>query len=174
MAADLKTKYPSINTVPLTCVLTSMATDATLLAGRASSVVDNTTNLDLDHLVSGVIKTGTSPTANTTIELWIYAHHLIVSGTPSYPDSITGTDANKTMTSANVKAAALIRAPVTLVVDSTSARSYFFAPFSIAALFGGSMPPYWGLFVVHNTGVNLSATSTDHVIAYERVLGQQV
>lgn len=174
--ADLKTKYPSINTVALTIGLATgpLASDTNLLAGRASTVVDNSSIGDLDHLVSGVITTGTTPTANTTIELWVYAHHLIVSSTPSYPDGITGSDANKSMTSANVKAAALVRAPVTLVVDGTSNRSYYFAPFSIAALFGGTMPPYWGLFVVHNTGAALNATAGNHVIAYERVIGQQV
>ena len=173
MAADIKTKYAATSSVALTCVLTSLASDTNLLAGRASTAVDNTTNVDLDHLLSGVITTGTSPTVSTTIEVWVYSYHIITTGTPTYPDSITGTDANKSMTSTNVKNSALLRA-ATLTVDNTTARGYYFAPISIAALFGGTMPPFWGVYVVHNTGVALNSTAGNHVIHYERVLAQSV
>ncbi len=173
MAADIKTKYPATSSVALTLAIASLASDTNLLAGRAGTAVDNTTNLDLDHLVSGLITTGTTPTVSTTIEIWVYSYRSIASGTPTYPDGITGTDANKTMTSANVKASALVRA-ATIVVDATSNRGYEFAPFSISALFGGSMPPFWGLFVVHNTAAALHATAGNHVIHYERVQAQTV
>jgi hypothetical protein len=134
MAADIKSKYPATSSVALTCVMTSLASDTNLLAGRASTAVDNTTNVDLDHLLSGVITTGTTPTVGTFIEVWVYAPYLVTSGTPTYPDSITGTDANKTMTSLNVKNAALVRA-ASMVVDNTTGRGYYFAPVSIASLF---------------------------------------
>lgn len=171
--ALIKNNYPVNSSQVITCVLTSLATDPNLLAGRASTAVDNTVNLDLDHLLSGVITTGTTPTAGTTIEVWVYSYHIITTGTPTYPDSITGTDANKSMTSANVKSAALIRA-YTIVVDATTARSYYFPPLSIASLFGGTLPPYWGVFVVHNTAVALNATAGNHVIHYERIQAQTV
>jgi len=41
------------------------------------------------------------------------------------------------------------------VLVNTSDIAYPVAPFSIAQLFGGIMPKYWGLFVAHNTGVTL-------------------
>lgn len=171
--ADIKTKYPSTSSVAITCAIASLASDTNLLAGRAGTAVDNTTNVDLDHLVSGLITAGTSPTAGKTIEVWAYAYRSIASGTPTYPDSITGTDANKTMTSANVKQSAL-RLLASITVDATSSRGYEFPPTSIASLFGGSMPPFYGLFVVHDTAVALHATAGNHVIHYERVQAQTV
>lgn len=170
--ADIKTKYPqgSADTVALTLTLASLASDTNLLAGRASTAVNNTSNVDLDHLVSGVIREGTSPTVNTVIEVWAYSYYLISSGTPSYVDGITGSDANKTLTSANVKVSAL-RLVASIVVDNTSSRDYYIPPTSIAQLFG-ALPPFWGLFVVHNTGVNLNGTQV--ALNYERVQSQTV
>lgn len=171
MASDIKTKYPVNSTVAITCALASLASDTNLLAGRAGTALDNTTNLDLDHLVSGVIRTGTSPTVSTQIEVWAYSLVSEASGTPTYPDSITGTDAAKTLTSDNVKFAAL-RHVASITVDATTGRDYAIPPTSIAALFGGALPPFWGLFVVHNTGVALNATQT--ALQYTRVQGQTV
>lgn len=171
MASTIKTAYPATSTVALTLTLASLASDSTLLAGRASTAVDNTTNLDLDHLLAGAIATGTSPTVSTTIEVWVYSVASIASGTPTYVDSITGTDANKTMTSLNVKNSAM-RFAALFTVDATTGRNYFLAPVSVASLFGGSLPPFWGVFVVQNTGVALNATQV--ALQYERVQAQTV
>lgn len=170
--ADIKTKYPATSSVALTLAIASLAADTNLLAGRAGTAVDNTTNLDLDHLVSGVITTGTSPTASTQIEVWAYSAYKVVSGTPTYPDSITGTDAAKTLTSAGVKIGAL-RLVAVLTVDGTSNRAYPFSAVSIAGLFG-AMPKFWGLFVVHNTAAALNSTSGNHDFQYERIQAQTV
>jgi hypothetical protein len=170
--ADIKTKYPATSSVALALTLAGLASDTTLLAGRASAAVDNTANADLDHLVSGVIATGTSPTANTSIEIWAYASYKTAAGAPTYPDGFTGADAAKTMTAAGVKIGAL-RLVATITVDATSNRAYPFAPVSIASLFG-AMPKFWGLFVVHNTGVALNATAGNHDLQYERIQAQTV
>lgn len=170
--SDIKVKYPqsSADTVALTISLASLGSDTSLVAGRASTAVDNTSNLDLDHLVSGKIRLGTSPTASRVIEVWAYAPFKIASGTPTYPDSITGSDAAKTMTSANVKYAAL-RLLWQAFTDSTSDRDYFIPPTSIREAFG-NMPAFWGLFVVHSSGVNLNSTGGNHEFAYQRIQGQ--
>lgn len=170
--ADIKTKYPATSSVAITCTTASLASDTTLLAGRASTAVDNTANLDLDHRISGVLRvSGTAPTASTTIELWAYAPIIIASGTPTYPDSITGTDAAKTMTSAYVKFSAL-RLIATIYVDAAASRDYYVAPTSIANLFGGALPQFWGVFVVQGTGQALNATQVS--LQYDRVQGQTV
>ena len=172
MAALIKTSYPATSSVALTITLASLASDGSLLAGRASTAVDNTTNVDLDHLFSGIITTGTTPTVNTTIEVWAYASYKTVTGTPTYPDSITGTDAAKTMTSSSVKYSALARI-ATINVTATSNVAYPIAPVSIASLFG-SMPKFWGVFVVQSTAVALNATGGNHDLQYERIQGQTV
>jgi hypothetical protein len=169
--ALIKTSYPATSSVALTLAIASLGSDTNLLGGRASTAVDNATStLDLDHLLSGVVTTGTSPTAGTQIEIWAYSSYKTASGTPTYPDSITGTDASKTMTSANVKFSAL-RQVASITIDATSSRPYTFAPVSIASLFG-TLPKYWGIFVTHNTGVALSSTGQD--FQYERIQAQTV
>lgn len=164
----LQTNYPVTSTVALTHNLASLASDTNLLAGRASTAVDNTANQDVDHQVSGVIKTGTTPTVSTTIELWVYAFRSLAAGTPTYPDSITGADANKTMTSANVKYAGM-KLAASITVDATSNRDYDIALFSVAWLFG-YMPQFWGIFAVHNTGAALNAAQV--ALNYNRIRQQ--
>jgi len=172
--ADIKLKYPSTSTVALTIGLASLADDNTnKVAGRESTAVTNTTNADLDHLLSGVIRTGTSPTAERTIEIWAYSYQSIASGTPTYPDVFDGTDSAETVTSRNVLLN-LLRMVATLVVDNTSNRDYFFPPTSIATLFGGQLPQFWGVFVVNCTGVALNATGAQHVLVYDRIQAQTV
>lgn len=170
--SDIKVKYPSTSSIALTFGVASLASDANLLAGRESTAVDNTTNVDLDHVVSGFVTTGTTPTVSTVIEIWAYAPYKTASGTPTYPDVLDGTDSAETITSANVKYS-MLRLVSTIVVDNTSNRSYYVAPVSIRNLFG-AMPKFWGLFLVHNTGVALNSTAGNHVFEYERVQAQTV
>lgn len=168
--ADIKTKYPSTSSVAITISLALLASDTNLLAGQESAAIDNTTNLDLSHMVSGVITTGVTPTVGKQIEVWAVAPYKTVTGTPTWPDVFDGTDSAETVTSANVKNG-MLRLVAVLTVDATTNRVYPFAPVDIAALFG-SMPKFYSIFVVHNTGVALSATG--HDIQYERIQAQTV
>ena len=174
MAADLKTKYPSTSSVDLTISLASLASGSAgvYTTGRASTAVDNTTNVDLDHLVSGVIKLGTSPTASRQVVVYAYANISSSSGTPTYPDSITGSDAGKSMTSANIMNSAL-RFVAAITTDATTGLNCYFGPVSIASLFGG-MPKFWGIYVAHDSAVNLDSTAGNHKISYERIQAQSV
>ena len=152
-SGDTKLAYAASAAYTLT--LESLAHDANLLAGRASTAIDNTTNKYLDYLIGGKVKLGTSPTAGGVVEAWVYASE---NDTPDYPDSITGTDANKSMTSANVKNAALVLLG-TAVADATTGEVLWFKPRSLASMFGGSVPKNHGLFIVHSTGVALDGTA---------------
>lgn len=154
--ADIKIAYGASSA--LTCTLASLATSSTLLVGRETTAVSNTSGLYSDYLVAGKITTGTTPTANTRIEIWAYGS---LDDTPTYPDVIDGTDSDETMTSENVKLAAL-RFVTAIVVDSTSDRTYYFGPQSLAQVFGGQIPKNFGLFVTHSTAVNLNATGSNH------------
>jgi len=177
--AAIKSLYPVTSTQAITITLTSLANDsANFLAGRESTAVDNTTNLDLDHLVSGVIRAGSSaPTLGNRIEIWAYAPISVASGTPEYPimdaTVFDGTDSAETATSRNVLFSAL-RLVHTIVVDATASRYYYIPPTSVASLFGGQLPQFWGLFVINGSGVALSSTASDHVLHYLRVQAQTV
>jgi hypothetical protein len=161
--------YPSTSTVAVTITLASLASGSSgvFTVGRESAAISNTDN-DVDHILRGVITTGTSPTAARYIQVYAFIPRSIASGTATWPDVMTGSDAARSVTSANVMMAAL-RLVASFAVDSTSSRAYDFSGVSVASLFGGSMPSKYGLFVAHDTGVALHATGGNHVISYERI-----
>lgn len=168
--AVIKTLYPSTSTVALAIELGGLGDDNTNgVFGRTSVAVDNTVNLDRDHLLSGKIVLGTSPVAGRVVEVWAYAPLSIAAGVPTYPDTITSADSSQTLTSANVKIAALRRV-ASLMTDAVTGRALFFAPVSIAGLFGG-MPPFWGVFVVNRSGV---MTGSGGLMHYQRLQAQTV
>ena len=159
----IKTSYDTPGTITIT--LASLATSADRTAGRESTAISNATTLYTDVLVSGKITTGTSPTASRQIDIWVYAAH---DTTPTYMDVLDGTDSAETFTSANVRNGA-VRLLAVLRVDSTSDRTYWLAPTSVASLFGGVMPRTWGLFIAHDSAVNLNATGSNHELKYTGV-----
>lgn len=144
----------------------SLASSGTFVSGRASTVVDNSSNLFDDAQLSGKIRVGTTPTINTWINIYCWAQY---DDAPTYPDSITGSDAAFSPTSAGVMAGYL-RLAAALVVDATTTgRDYTFAGISVASLFGGVLPQRWGVYIAHSTGVALDSTSGNHVVKYQGV-----
>ena len=107
------------------------------------------------------------------INVYAYANISSASGTPTYPDVLDGTDSDETFTSANVMNGCL-RPVASMTIDNTTGRDYFFGPVSIAALFGGSLPKFWGIYVAHDTAVALDSTAGNHKISYERIQAQTV
>ena len=146
----------------ITITLGALPTSATLLVGRESTVVDNTSNLFLDVLCGGKIETGTSPTDLKSILIFVYGD---VTGTTTYPDVLDGTDSAETFTDEESRNSAMKLAAV-IATDATSDQTYWVHPFSIASLFGGVMPQKWGLFITHDTAVNLNSTDGNHVFSY--------
>jgi hypothetical protein len=152
--ASVKIAYASGTAFTLT--LNSLASSSTLLAGRASTAVDNTTNLYEDYLISGEVKMGTTPTTATFVEVWAYA---IRGDDTNYPLGITGTDANFSMPSLGSKAGGVVRLGAIQVDLTTTGQVFDFASASLAQAFGGSCPSKFGLFVVHNCGAALDASA---------------
>lgn len=157
-AGDHKIAYGSSSN--LTITLQNLATDASLLTGRESSLVDNTSNLYIDYLLSGFISVGTTPTASTYIEVWV---HGTLDDSYTLVDGLAGSDGAKTLTNIMTKVGGLKLAAVLTVPATTSNVKYPIAPVSVAALFGGKVPKKFGVFVTHSTAVNLRNT-TDHQI----------
>ena len=155
--ADVKIAYGSSSA--LTITLASLSSDTSLLAGRESTEVDNTTNKYLDYLLAGKITTGTSPTASRQIEVWVVA----MAEDSTYPDVFDGADSNESPTSRDILAACG-RCVAVMSTDNTSNRTYWFGPVSVANAFGGSLPKKFVVFVVHNTGVALNSTSGNHAL----------
>jgi len=157
--------YSSNTTI--TCSVASTASSATFVDGRESNEIDNTTNKYMDVLVQGKVTVGTTPTANTQIGIYVWGADTSLATTPI--DVLDGTDSAETLTNIGILYSALRLGAAITVTASTSNVGYNFAPFSVAALFGGVMPKFWGLFVAHNTGVNLNATGGNHSFAFNGI-----
>lgn len=158
--------YSANNTI--TIDLANLASSATLVAGRESSQIDNTTNKYLDAIVQGIVYVGTTPTANTTISVYVYGSDKSLAAAGAWPtngniDVLDGTDSAETLTNSGVLYSALKLGAIINVLVNTTNVGYPIAPFSVAQLFGGVLPQFWGLYVAHNTGVALynNAVNTD-------------
>lgn len=162
MAGDILSQYAA--SANFTCTLTGLGTSATKVAGRESTAIDNSSNEYLDVLVGGKLTVGTSPTGGS-IDIYAYGSY---DDTPDYPVNITGSDAAATMASENQRNAA-VRLLASIQSDTTSDRTYSFGPLSLAQAFGGELPKFYGLWVTHNTGVNLNATATNFQLSYTPV-----
>lgn len=145
----------------------SLATSATFIAGRESSEIDNTTNKYVDALVQGKLTVGTTPTANTNINIYVWGADTSLATTAI--DVLDGTDSAETLTNAGILYSALRLGASISVTAATSDVTYPFAPFSVAQLFGGIMPKFWGVYVAHNTGVNLNATAGNHALSFNGI-----
>jgi hypothetical protein len=142
----------------------SLATSATFIAGRESNEVNNTSNVYQDAMVQGTV--GTTPTANTLILVYVWGSDVSLATTAR--DVFDGADSAET-TTVGARDSFMKVGAACIVDATTSDKAYAFGPFSVADLFGGNMPQFWGLFVAHNTAVNLNATGGNHVMQYTGV-----
>ena len=144
--------------VTMTMTLASLASDTNLVAGRESTAVDNKDTDDaIDALVGGIVTTGTSPTASRQLEVWAYGSY----DDTNFSGSATGSDANLTPGEKT-----LMRLLTVIPTVNTSNKAYKWGPFSIAKAFDGVVPVQWGIYIVHNTGVNLNSTAGNHEVEY--------
>lgn len=143
--------------------LTSLGSSATWVAGYEWFLVDvaamSPVPFDVRH--SGKIRVGTTPTVNTQIRIYLVASE---DGT-TWPDVFDGTPSAETVTSAGVRDGFAKLAAVLNVDSTTSDRDYPYS-FNAAAVFGGSLPDSYVVFVTHNTGVALNATAGTHTYVY--------
>lgn len=158
--ATISANYAS--PVSVTFGVNSLASNSGLIVGYETSEIDNTSNKYDDFIIRGKVTTGTSPTASTNIEIWV----VPVIGASTYPDVFDGTASAETVTSRNVLRS-FARLAHVIVVDSNSDREYGFH-FLMSEIpgIGQVMPTKFVLFVVHNTGVNLNATGSNHTCEY--------
>lgn len=165
--SDIKLSYVASSAVTIT--LASLATDANLLAGRESTLVDNSSNKYLDYLLAGTIMTGTTPTTAKEIRVYVVG----IANDTTWPDVFDGTDSAETVSDAGIRDSVCKLAAVIPTV-ATSDKAYWFGPVSVASLFGGVVPLKFVVFVTHNTAVNLNATGGNHVLSitpvYETVV----
>jgi len=144
--------------VVMTMTLASLASDTNLVAGRQSTPVDQKDTDDaIDALVGGKVTTGTTPTTARQIEVWAFG---------SYDDTEMSGGAGATDANFTPDEKTLFKLLTVIPTVATSDKVYHWGPFSVAQAFGGMIPVQWGLYIVHNTGVALNATGSNHEAVY--------
>ena len=171
MATILTTTYDSVaDSTNIVITLASLPTSASAVVGRESVAQTNVSNLFIDAYVAGQVTVGTTPTTGKQINVYVYAPLKHVASVASYPiataTALTGTDVAATF---EIEQLNQVRLAASATINATSDRAYSFAPFSVAALFGGVLPIKWGLFVTHSTVANLNATGTNHWFHWQGV-----
>lgn len=149
-------KFAFVSNVDMTFTsLNSLASDTSLLAGASALAVDNgASSVPLEIAVSGYIKnSGTTPTVNREIDVYGYA---ALDGVPTYPDTMDGTDATKTVSSSKILNSGF-RLITSMLIEATADQVNPFAPVGLTSLFG-VMPRLWSIFVVHNSGQSIKAS----------------
>lgn len=134
----------------LTMTLASLAS-STAGVGRQSNLVDNTTALGQMIRVYYQVTTGTTPTANKTIQFY-----LITADAPTTPNIIT--DAAGT-TDAGIT---IVNAPLVHVVQTNGTSDITYQGSFLIRNPGRA----WAIAVVHDTVAALNATSGNHEMRY--------
>lgn len=159
--------YSSNTTITIGLATTPLASSSSFIAGRESNEIDNTSNKYVDALVQGKITVGTTPTVNTYINVYVWGSDTSLATTAI--DTLDGTDSDETLTNTGVLYSALRLGAVVTIGATTSNITYDVSPFSVAQLFGGVMPKFWGLYVAHNTGTALNSTAGNHAFSYNGI-----
>jgi hypothetical protein len=153
--ADFKTKYNASVTFPATN-LQALPSSSTRTEGWTSSGVDNTSTLALDYLVGGQLTVcgGAAPTDLKSLEVYAYGAFNQV---PVYPDLFSagteGTEGTATVHDEEQRGCGLVLL-WSATIDTGSGEVYTMPPRSIRQAFGET-PPFWAIFVTHDTGQNL-------------------
>lgn len=157
--ADIKRFYRGSTNLTVTS-LASIATSSNLVAGWISGVIDNTSQLDLEEGLTGVIALG-----NTAVAGQIAVYAIAQLDDTNWPQSALASGTFGTAGAAAFKdttnrdsVAALVWTCATRADPGATDDTYQIGLSSIRNAFGGILPKRFILFVAHSTGVNLAAS----------------
>jgi hypothetical protein len=159
--SNIQPKFGS-NNQSITVTLASLANGS----ARASTAIDNSSNLYFDILVQLKVKSGASAVSSTgTVN--VYAVGSADGGT-TYAEAATGTDAGITLTSPpNARLIGVIN----VVANATT---YIGPLMSVAEAFGGSIPDHVVIIVENKSGAALDSTEGNHAKFYQGEYAQVV
>lgn len=142
--------------------IASLGTSSSLLAGANATAIDNgATGAPMEIGVTALVKNGSSsPSAGTSIQIYAAAP---IDDTPTWPDTITGSDGAITLTTAAIQNSGLVLMS-SLAVAATANQVNPMRPTALGAMFGW-LPRKWTIFVTQNTGVSLA--SSGHQFTYK-------
>jgi hypothetical protein len=141
--------------------LSNLGSSATFISGVESEQIDNTTNKYVDAIVHGRFIVGTTPTLPCSLNIYVWGADVSL-GTTAL-GVLDGTTSAESLVNSTYLGSALRFAASVSILVNTSDTTYDVAPFTVAQLFGGVMPQFWGLYVAHNmtAALKTDAGNTD-------------
>lgn len=141
--------YSAVQTMTVTN-LHSLASSTT--AGWQSTAVDNTSDVYEDALLQVVLDfANTAPANDKAVYVFAYAALETTYSNPASGSEGTITLTNITNTGQNLRL-------VGVIPYHTQDEVAESAVFSVAAAFGGSLPPKWGIVIMNYSGAGLAAS----------------
>jgi hypothetical protein len=153
--ASQKIYYAASQNMTVTA-LASMATSSDWRTGWTSDLIDNTTNLYLDYLISGKIVAGGTAAAGQ-IRISLYAMMDDSTWVDIFSSGTEGAQGAATILDVATRDNSLVLARA-LTTTTTASQVYPWGPLSVASCFGGIVPAKFSIFIAHSLANNLAAS----------------
>ena len=141
----------------------NLATSAT--AGWKSNAIDNSSNLYLDALVMVKLAAVNTAPANSKA-VYLFAFSLIegTSYTSTGDGTIDGTEG--TVTFPDVTTLPVVAPQLGIIPYPVQNKVIVSPAFSVAACFGGILPPKWCIGMINHSGMTLNVTDIFYIEKY--------
>lgn len=159
-AGDVKRAYAASSDLTVTN-LHGIASSSTHVSGWESALIDNTTNLYLDYLITAKFTTESAGLAAGEIRI----HVVPMLDDSTWPGGFDGTESTETtpLDDANGTAAGAVLLK-SIQTDTTASQVYYAHAVSVAAAFGGVCPAKFVIFVTQSTGTTLETSGNQVTI----------
>jgi hypothetical protein len=139
-------------------------------AGWQSNVIDNSANLYLDALVTLELAAVNTAPANSKA-IFMYAFALVDTSGSAYTGtgSTTPVATESSLAFPDITANAIPMPLLGVVPYPAQNCAINGGPFSVAACFGGILPPKWGVAMINYSGMTLSVTNIKYIEQYNTV-----
>lgn len=163
-ASNIKSAFGTATAFTITNA--NLATSIT--AGWKSNAIDNSANLFLDALVQAELAAvNTAPANSKAIILYAYS---LIEGT-AYASTGDGTinGSEGTVTFPDFSTLPVVLPVLGVIPYPVQNKAINSPAFSVAACFGGILPPKWGIAMLNHSGMTLSVTNIYYIEVYRTV-----
>lgn len=151
-AGDVKMAYAATAALTQTN-LDGLASSSTHVAGWESGAIDNSTNLYEDYRITANLQVESAGLSAGQIRMYLVAEL----DDSTWPDVFDGTESAETITDTEIRDA-ICRLAAFTETDTTGSRTYYLHCPSVAAVFGGTCPRKFVVFITQSTGATLETT----------------
>jgi hypothetical protein len=140
----------------------NLANSAT--AGWVSNAITNTSTLALDALVNFVFSAVNTAPANSKA-IFCYAFALVDASGSAYTSTGDGTPSGSeaALTYPDVTTLPVVAPLLGVIPYAVQNKAINGGPFSVAACFGGVLPPKWCVGYVNHTGMTLAGSAHKYI-----------